>query len=139
MGLSVASLFGYRNGSIKISTKGWGKLEQAERLAGIWMASGNAQSSVKPNQSGISESPQQSLGGMIRAANDEVGMRQFLETLAARVDKQEELQVRMARMEEVLAQMALALGNALALAPAGTGNEAPEKKSGLAAGNDPQR
>jgi len=30
MGLSVASLFGYRNGSIRISTKAWCKLEQAE-------------------------------------------------------------------------------------------------------------
>lgn len=30
MGLSVASLFGYRNGSIQISTKAWRKLEQAE-------------------------------------------------------------------------------------------------------------
>jgi hypothetical protein len=31
MGLSVASLFGYRNGSIPISRKAWAKLEQAER------------------------------------------------------------------------------------------------------------
>lgn len=30
MGLSVASLFGYRNGSIKISNKAWGKLEECE-------------------------------------------------------------------------------------------------------------
>ena len=35
MGLSIASLFGYRNGTIPISTKAWSKLEQAERLAGI--------------------------------------------------------------------------------------------------------
>lgn len=31
LGLSVASLFGYRSGSIKISAKAWSKLEQAER------------------------------------------------------------------------------------------------------------
>jgi hypothetical protein len=31
MGISVASLFGYRNGSIPISTKAWRKLEQVER------------------------------------------------------------------------------------------------------------
>jgi hypothetical protein len=31
LGLSVASLFGYRSGSIKISPKAWSKLEQAER------------------------------------------------------------------------------------------------------------
>lgn len=30
LGLSVASLFGYRNGSIPISQKAWKKLEQAE-------------------------------------------------------------------------------------------------------------
>ena len=31
IGLSVASLFGYRSGSLKISPKAWGKLEQAEK------------------------------------------------------------------------------------------------------------
>lgn len=31
MGLSVASLFGYRNGTIPVSVKGWSKLEQAEK------------------------------------------------------------------------------------------------------------
>lgn len=30
MDLSVASLFGYRSGSIKLSNKAWGKLEQCE-------------------------------------------------------------------------------------------------------------
>ena len=35
MGMSVASLFGYRAGSFKISPKAWGKLEKAEREAGI--------------------------------------------------------------------------------------------------------
>ena len=35
MGLSVASLFGYRSGSLKISPKAWGKLEQAEQAAGL--------------------------------------------------------------------------------------------------------
>jgi len=34
MNLSVASLFGYRNGTIPISAKAWGKLEQAEMTLG---------------------------------------------------------------------------------------------------------
>lgn len=35
IGISVASLFGYRSGNIKISPKAWRKLEQAELAAGI--------------------------------------------------------------------------------------------------------
>ena len=35
LGLSVASLFGYRNGKIPISNKGWSKLERVEQAAGI--------------------------------------------------------------------------------------------------------
>lgn len=31
MGISVASLFGYRNGSIEISNKAWSKLERFEK------------------------------------------------------------------------------------------------------------
>jgi hypothetical protein len=38
LGLSVASLFGYRSGSIKISPKAWSKLERAERAAGVGTA-----------------------------------------------------------------------------------------------------
>lgn len=34
MDLSVASLFGYRNGSIPVSAKAWSKLEQCEAKAG---------------------------------------------------------------------------------------------------------
>jgi hypothetical protein len=52
MGLSVASVFGYRNGTIPISPKGWSKLEQAERLVGR----GNAESSANPKDPAIGES-----------------------------------------------------------------------------------
>ena len=41
MDISIASLFGYRNGTIQISTKAWGKLEQAERAAELARMSKN--------------------------------------------------------------------------------------------------
>jgi hypothetical protein len=54
--LSVASLFGYRNGSIQISTKGWGKLEQAERAAGLLPGPENAKSSGDLKQADVGDS-----------------------------------------------------------------------------------
>lgn len=50
MDLSVASLFGYRNGTIAISNKGWSKLERAERAAGIVGNGENADSLANPKQ-----------------------------------------------------------------------------------------
>lgn len=47
MGLSVASLFGYRNGSIRISAKAWQKLEQAERIGGSEQPAPTATASPK--------------------------------------------------------------------------------------------
>ncbi len=35
IGMSTASLFGYRSGKIPLSSKAWGKLEAAEKKAGI--------------------------------------------------------------------------------------------------------
>jgi hypothetical protein len=35
MEMSTASLFGYRSGKIPLSNKAWGKLESAEKAAGI--------------------------------------------------------------------------------------------------------
>lgn len=56
MDLSVASLFGYRKGSIQISTKGWRKLEQAERVAGIDLKAENAEYSADPKDQAIKDS-----------------------------------------------------------------------------------
>ena len=56
MGISVASLFGYRNGTIKISRKGWSKLEQAERAAGVAFPHGIGKRSADPKQPDVGES-----------------------------------------------------------------------------------
>jgi len=52
MGLSVASLFGYRSGAIPISNKAWRKLEEAEKAAGIGSATD------KPPEQEAAHSPQ---------------------------------------------------------------------------------
>jgi hypothetical protein len=52
MDLSVASLFGYRAGNIRISNKAWSKLERAERQV---EQSSNAESSTNPKDSSVSE------------------------------------------------------------------------------------
>lgn len=50
MDISVASLFGYRNGSIPVSKKAWSKLERSEIAAGLHPPVDDiAESSINPN------------------------------------------------------------------------------------------
>lgn len=132
MGLSVASLFGYRTGAIKISTKGWGKLEQAERLAGLRTSAKDAGSFAKPNEPGLGGTTQRVLGENIRDTNEAAVLRHLVESLTARVDK----------LEGVLAQMAAAVvsviertedrGPRTASAALESLRKIPKKKSGSA-------
>jgi hypothetical protein len=50
MEMSTASLFGYRSGKIPLSNKAWGKLEAAERSAGIDAVVGDPPSQYRVKQ-----------------------------------------------------------------------------------------
>ena len=99
MGLSVASLFGYRNGSIPISTKGWGKLEHLERSAGLGAPAKYAAWSTNPKESGGGGSASNTIGGSPMTDNEVAGLQEVVGSLEARVGQ----------LEHVLAQMAAAV------------------------------
>jgi hypothetical protein len=104
--------FAYRSGKNRIPSKVWLELESAEQRAGITphdhgttehSVAGNTESFANAKESEISESPQHTLVEMIRTANDEASMRQFMETLAARADELERVLLKIANDQESIA------------------------------------
>lgn len=101
IGVANSSFHAYRSGKLPISKKTWRKLAAAEAAAGILDV--NEESSADPKDSVISEATQRGLGEMLRASTDDASMRQFLESLAARVD----------RLEALFAQISTAVVSAM--------------------------
>lgn len=88
IGVSKAMLFAYRKGKYPISWKAWRKLEAAEKEAGIGVQEENDKWTPEPGL--IAEEPPDAAGVPVECPAGIARLEAMLETVLARLDRQQE-------------------------------------------------